>query len=93
MSTRLVVTKYRVARAKRAGAIPGARHLEWSDLLDKRTGKFKPAPELEKLFADAGIDPKKPATTYCQSGGRASVMAFGLELISSALCPQGVALC
>jgi thiosulfate/3-mercaptopyruvate sulfurtransferase len=69
------------ARAKRAGAIPGAKHLEWSDLLDKRTGKFKPAPELEKLFADAGIDPKKPATTYCQSGGRASVMAFGLELM------------
>jgi thiosulfate/3-mercaptopyruvate sulfurtransferase len=68
-------------RAQRGGAIPGARHLEWSDLLDNRTGKFKPAPELAKVFADGGIDPQKPATTYCQSGGRASVMAFGLELM------------
>ena len=68
-------------RAKRGGAIPGAKHLEWTDLLDPRTGKFKPAPELAKVFADAGIDPSKPTTTYCQSGGRASVLAFGLELM------------
>ena len=28
---------------KRAGAIPGAKHLEWIDLLDKRTQRFKTA--------------------------------------------------
>jgi thiosulfate/3-mercaptopyruvate sulfurtransferase len=67
--------------AKHNGAIPGAVHLEWSDLLDKKTGRFKSADELTKLFKDAGIDPAKPAVTYCQSGGRASVMAFGLELM------------
>ncbi len=68
--------------ARRGGAVPGARHLEWSDTIDRRTGRFKSPAELATLFKDAGIDPAKPATTYCQSGGRASVMAFVLELTS-----------
>jgi thiosulfate/3-mercaptopyruvate sulfurtransferase len=67
--------------AKRNGAIPGAKHLEWSDTLDKDTGKFKSADELAKLFEKAGIDPSKPSVTYCQSGGRAAVLAFVLELM------------
>ena len=67
--------------AKRNGAIPGAKHLEWSDTLDKKTGRFKSAAELTKLFQDAGIDPARPTTTYCQSGGRAAVLAFVVELM------------
>jgi thiosulfate/3-mercaptopyruvate sulfurtransferase len=67
--------------ARRNGAIPGAKHLEWSATLDPKTGRFKPPAELAKLLKEAGIDPTKPATTYCQSGGRASVMAFVLELM------------
>jgi thiosulfate/3-mercaptopyruvate sulfurtransferase len=67
--------------AKRNGTMPGAKHLEWSDTLDAKTGRFKSAAELAKLFKEAGIDPARPATTYCQSGGRASVMAFVLELM------------
>ncbi len=67
--------------AKRNGAVPGATHFEWSDTLDPKTDRFKPAGELQRLFRDAGIDPAKPAVTYCQSGGRASVMAFALELM------------
>ena len=68
-------------RANRGGAIPGAKHLEWSDAIDAKTQRFKSAEELKKLFAAAGIDPSKPCTTYCQSGGRAAVMAFTLELM------------
>ena len=68
-------------RAKRGGAIPGAKHLEWSDAMDAKTQRFKSADELKKLLAGAGIDPSKPCTTYCQSGGRAAVMAFTLELM------------
>ena len=68
-------------RAKRGGAIPGARHLEWSDAIDAKTHRFKSAAELTKLFRKASIDPSKPCTTYCQSGGRAAVMAFTLELM------------
>ncbi len=65
----------------RAGAIPGAKHLEWADLIDAQTHRFKPSAELRQLFAAAGIDPQRPTATYCQSGGRASVMAFALELM------------
>jgi thiosulfate/3-mercaptopyruvate sulfurtransferase len=67
--------------AKRNGAIPGAAHVEWSDTLDKETGRFKSADDLAKLFDKAGVDPAKPAITYCQSGGRAAVLAFVLELM------------
>ncbi len=67
--------------AERGGSIPGAKHLEWVELIDRKTQRFKAAPELAKLFKDAGIDPKHPAITYCQSGGRAAVMAFALELM------------
>jgi thiosulfate/3-mercaptopyruvate sulfurtransferase len=68
---------------KRAGAIPGAKHLEWIDLLDKKTQRFKSADEIGKLFNDAGIDLREKTATHCQGGGRASVMAFGLELMGA----------
>jgi thiosulfate/3-mercaptopyruvate sulfurtransferase len=69
--------------AKRNGAIPGAKHLEWSDAIDQKTKRFKTVEELRKLFKEAGIDPSRPTVTYCQSGGRASVMAFTLELMGT----------
>jgi thiosulfate/3-mercaptopyruvate sulfurtransferase len=68
---------------KRAGAIPGAKRLEWSDLIDEKTHRFKPAADLRKLFKDAGVSLDRPTATHCQSGGRASVMAFGLELMGA----------
>lgn len=70
-------------RAKRCGAMPGAVHLEWSDAIDANTGRFKSADELGRLLKDAGIDLARPSITYCQSGGRASVMAFTLELMGA----------
>jgi thiosulfate/3-mercaptopyruvate sulfurtransferase len=68
---------------KRAGAVPQAKHLEWTDLIDKPTQRFKTPDQLRKLFAAAGIELDKPTATYCQSGGRASVMAFGMELMGA----------
>jgi thiosulfate/3-mercaptopyruvate sulfurtransferase len=68
---------------KRAGAIPGAKHLEWSDLIDHRTQRFKSPAQLGKLFQNAGINIQRPTATHCQSGGRASVMAFGMELMGA----------
>jgi thiosulfate/3-mercaptopyruvate sulfurtransferase len=38
---------------------------------------------LAKLFKDAGIDLARPAVTHCQSGGRASVTVFALELMGA----------
>lgn len=69
--------------AKRGGAIPGARHLEWSELLDKETQRFKGADDLRRLFKEAEVDLEKPAAAHCQSGGRASVMVFGMELLGA----------
>jgi thiosulfate/3-mercaptopyruvate sulfurtransferase len=68
---------------KRAGAIPGAKNLEWVDLLDSNSGRFREAAELSQLFAKAGIDLQRPAATHCQSGGRSSVMVFGMELMGA----------
>jgi thiosulfate/3-mercaptopyruvate sulfurtransferase len=68
---------------KRSGAIPGAKHLEWSDLVDQQTHRFQSADKLEAIFKEAGVDLRQPAVTHCQSGGRASVMAFGLELMGA----------
>jgi thiosulfate/3-mercaptopyruvate sulfurtransferase len=72
-----------VKTAKRAGAIPGAVHLEWKTLVDSKTEKFKSAGELEQIFKNAGIDLGKASVTHCQSGGRSSVMAFGMELMGA----------
>jgi thiosulfate/3-mercaptopyruvate sulfurtransferase len=67
--------------AKRNGAIPGAVHKEWTEVIDKQTQRFKSPEELSKLFKEAGIDLNRSSVTYCQSGGRAAVMAFTLELM------------
>jgi thiosulfate/3-mercaptopyruvate sulfurtransferase len=67
----------------RGGYMPGAKHLDWTDLIDKDTQRFKSAAELRRLFAAAGIDLDRPTATYCQSGGRASVMVFAMELLGA----------
>lgn len=68
---------------RRAGAMPGAKLLEWSDLLDRETARFKSPRELRELFAKAGVDLDRPTATHCQGGGRAAVMAFGMELMGA----------
>jgi thiosulfate/3-mercaptopyruvate sulfurtransferase len=68
---------------KRGGAIPGAKPLEWSDLVDPKTKRFKTPNELRRIFKEAGVDLTKKTVAHCQSGGRASVMAFGLELMGA----------
>jgi thiosulfate/3-mercaptopyruvate sulfurtransferase len=69
--------------AKRNGAIPGAVHLEWVEVIDSKSQRFKTADELTKLFRDKNIDLNRPAITHCQSGGRAAVMAFAMELMGA----------
>ena len=69
--------------AKRNGAIPGAIHKEWTEVIDKKTQRFKSPQELAELFEEAGIKLNQPSVTYCQSGGRAAVMAFALELMGA----------
>ncbi|MBY0528510.1 MAG: hypothetical protein K2R98_34285 [Gemmataceae bacterium] len=67
--------------AKQGGTVPGSTHLEWTEVIDKKTQRFKSVDELNELFKQAKIDVNKPTVTFCQSGGRAAVMAFTLELM------------
>ena len=48
----------------RAGHIPGAVHLEWLNLMDRETHRFKSAPEIRQLLSEHGITPDKNVYTY-----------------------------
>ncbi|MEQ8846937.1 rhodanese-like domain-containing protein [Botrimarina sp.] len=65
----------------RDGKIPSADHAEWSRFVDPQTGKMRPADELKRLLSGAGFVPTEPSIAYCRSGGRASVVAFAMELM------------
>jgi thiosulfate/3-mercaptopyruvate sulfurtransferase len=67
-------------RAARGGAIPGAVHVEWTRNLDE-TGAFKPAPELRRMYEDAGITPEREVVTYCQGAYRAAHAYVALRLL------------
>jgi thiosulfate/3-mercaptopyruvate sulfurtransferase len=52
----------REVRGERGGRIPGAKHLDWVDLIDA-DGRVKPREELQRLFAHHGILPEQTAIT------------------------------
>lgn len=62
-----------------SGKIGDAVHLEWRNLMTD-DGKLKPTDELKKIFAASNLDEGKTAVTYCQSGGRAALNAYALEV-------------
>ncbi|MCA9241162.1 MAG: sulfurtransferase [Planctomycetales bacterium] len=64
-----------------SGYIPTACHTDWQEYVDPATGKMRSAAELEKLLARARFDRARETVAYCQSGGRASVVAFAAELM------------
>ena len=49
---------------KRAGHIPGSVHLEWFNVMDHQTHRFRPANEILQLLAEHGITPDKNVYTY-----------------------------
>ena len=49
--------------------------------MNAEDGTFKPASELKKLYADAGVDGSKPIITYCRIGERSSHTWFLLTQI------------
>lgn len=67
-------------RARRGGAVPGAAHIEWTRNL-AGSGEFKPADELKKMYADAGVTPDREVITYCQGGYRAANSYLALRLL------------
>jgi thiosulfate/3-mercaptopyruvate sulfurtransferase len=49
---------------QRVGHIPGAAHLEWFNVMDRETQRFKPADEIRRLLREKGITPDKRVYTY-----------------------------
>ncbi|TWT37409.1 putative thiosulfate sulfurtransferase [Posidoniimonas corsicana] len=64
-----------------AGYIPTACHTDWQEYVDPATGKIRSPEQLEELLARADFDRQRRTIAYCQSGGRASVVAFATELM------------
>jgi thiosulfate/3-mercaptopyruvate sulfurtransferase len=69
-----------VVRARRGGAIPGAVHLEWTKNLDDK-GFFKPADELQNMYAERGVVPGKEVIAHCQGAYRSAHTYLALRLI------------
>lgn len=66
-------------KAKRAGHIPGAKHLSWSEfLVSLDDPRLRTPDELRASLARVGVDPRDTVITYCQSATRSAVLYFGL---------------
>ena len=61
------------AFAQRAGHIPGAVNIEWTECMDKsRHMRLKPDAQLRALFAAGGVTPDKEVITHCQTHHRSA---------------------
>ena len=49
---------------KYSGHIPGAAHLEWSDVMDSESGEFRPAEEIRSMLAEKGVTPEQQVYTH-----------------------------
>ena len=59
--------------AERAGHIPGAVNLEWTQAIDPgRNMRLKKTGELTALLAPLGVTPDKEVITYCQTHHRSA---------------------
>lgn len=65
----------------RPGHIPGAAHLDWSELLDSESRTLKPAGDLRHLLEARGITPDKQVASYCNGGARGALGAFVLQVL------------
>jgi thiosulfate/3-mercaptopyruvate sulfurtransferase len=63
--------------AVRYGRIPGARHLEYLELLDADQ-RFKPAAQLHAALAARGAHANDDIITYCRMSHRATVLYFAM---------------
>jgi thiosulfate/3-mercaptopyruvate sulfurtransferase len=66
--------------AQRAGHIPGAINVPWSQAVNE-DGTFKSPEALRELYDAAGLDPAKPTIAYCRIGERSSHTWFVLKYL------------
>lgn len=66
----------------RGGHLPGARHLEWLELVDRgREWRFLSDEEIRARLDEAGITPDAEIVTHCQAAIRGAQAAFTLALV------------
>lgn len=70
------------SRARRAGHIPGARNLTWSEDTTEREGfmVFRSQDDLLDRYRKAGVTKDAPVIVYCQEGRRSPHVLFTLAL-------------
>lgn len=62
------------AFAPKAGHIPGAAHLEWTDLMDKENNlRLLPLATIQTMLNERGLTPDKNIVTHCQSHHRSGL--------------------
>jgi thiosulfate/3-mercaptopyruvate sulfurtransferase len=66
--------------AQRAGHIPGAANIPWSQAV-KEDGTFKSAEELRQLYGSRGITGQGEVISYCRIGERSSHTWFVLKYL------------
>jgi thiosulfate/3-mercaptopyruvate sulfurtransferase len=66
-------------RARRAGALPGAVHLDWVNNVAS-SGAFKSPAELRTAFERLGLRPDAEIVPYCQGGYRSANAYYALRL-------------
>ena len=76
-SGRFTGTEPEPREGMRSGHMPGARNVPFSSLSED--GELKSLDALQKVLANAGIDPEKPVVTTCGSGVTAAVITLALE--------------
>lgn len=67
------------AGVARAGHIPGAVQLDWTELMSQ--GRFREKGDLRQLLAAAGAMPAREIITYCRVGSRATALYFAARLL------------
>lgn len=64
------------------GHIPSARNLPFGALYNE-DGSFKSPEEIERLFAEAGVNPAQPFVASCGSGVTANSLIFAAHLLGN----------
>ena len=65
---------------RRCGRIPGAKHLEWTQLLNEN-GTFKSIDKISEIVGRKNILDSEEIITYCRLGVRASYVWFVLKYL------------
>jgi len=69
-------------RAKRGGHIPGTVNIDWvRNVTNDDLKTFKPAADLRKMYAAAGVTAEKEIIVHCHTGVRAAHTIFTLTLL------------